>query len=471
MVRSRLLIFALFSIAATAATIPAAPPPAAIGVEGEWPRWRGPFDNGMARGPAPTTWSATENIQWKAEIPGRGHSSPVIWGDKIFVTTAVPTGPAATQPEARQSAQPSAQRGSGRPKAAGKSGRGQARRRGPGGGAGVAEHRFLLLAYDRNTGKKLWEREATRTTPHEGYHRQYGSFASSSPVTDGKIVIAFFGSRGVFAYDLDGQLQWKKTDFPRQRMRLAFGEGIAPTLHQDTLLLTFDDEGDDDFLLALDKSTGEEKWRTGRKEVSNWAAPLVVKHGGEYQVVVAAPTKVRSYRMTSGELIWEAAGLGLNTIPKPISDGEMVWVMSGYRDPNLLAIRLNGAQGDITDSSQVVWTNQRGNSYSASPVLNDGILYFVTDRGMISAFDAKTGEPHYHQQRLPNPYTLKSSPVGADGKLYVSTESGDVVVLKMGTEFEVLAVNTIEDEFFIATPAIADGRIYLRGIHTLYSIE
>ncbi len=410
-------------------------------VDGEWPRWRGPFDNGVARGDAPTNWSDTQNIKWKVEVPGKGHSSPVIWGDKIFLTTAVSSEPV-----------PAAQGG------------------GPGGGAGVAHHKYLVLAYDRNSGKKLWEHQATEGTPHEGYHRQYGSFASHSPVTDGETLIAYFGSRGVYAYDLAGKLLWSK-DLGDMYKRLAFGEGTAPVLHGDTVLINFDDQRDDNFLVALNKKTGDEQWRTERVEISNWAAPLVLEHAGKKQIVVAAPTKVRSYDFETGELIWECAGLGANTIPAPVSDGEMVWVMSGYRDPNLLAIKLAGASGDITGTDQVVWTNERGNSYSSSPVLHDGILYFLTDRGMISAFDAKSGEPFYHQQRLPKVYSFKSSLVGANGKLYMASEQGDIVVLKMGKEYEVLATNTMTDEFFVATPAFAGEEIFLRGKNTLYCIS
>jgi outer membrane protein assembly factor BamB len=422
-------------------------------VDGQWPRWRGPFDNGVARTAAPTNFSATENILWKAEIPGRGHSSPVIWKDRIFVTTAVPTGkPAEPKPE------PPADQAK-----AGKKGRGPMGEDMP-----LLEHRFLVMAFDRATGKKLWEKVATTETPHEGYHNTYGSYASNSPVTDGDTLIAFFGSRGVYAYDLDGNLKWEKS-FGKFTMRLGFGEGTAPVLYKDTVVLNFDSQGDD-FIVALDKNDGKELWRTPREEESTWSAPLAIEYDGRAQVVVPATAKVRSYDMRTGEVIWECAGLGLNTIPAPVFDGEMIYVMSGFRDPNMLAIKLDGAAGDISGSDHVVWTNQRGNSYTPSPVLHDGILYFVTDNGFISAFEARTGEPYYHQQRLPNPYKFKSSPVAAGDYLYLATEEGDVVVLKLGKEYAVESVNKMGDEFFIATPAIAEGKIYLRGLNTLYAI-
>ncbi len=414
---------------------------------GDWSRWRGPYNTGMAIGEAPLRWSATQNIKWTAEIPGRGHSPPVVWGDKIFVTTAVPTG-AASEPDGSDRAP--GRRGSG-----------------GGGGAGI-EHKLLVMAFDKNSGRKLWAHSPLTFTPHEGYHRRYGSFASNSPVTDGERLYAFFGSRGVFAYDLDGNLQWKKDYGVQMRMVLSFGEGIAPALGGNTLVLVFDHEGQS-FISALDARTGKELWRRDRDEISNWAQPLITEFKGRTEVIVAAPTKIRSYDLSTGELIWECAGLGRNTIPAVVRDGDIVFAMSGFRNPNLLAIRLGGA-GDLTGSDHVVWTNQRGNSYTASPVIHDGILYFVTDNGLLSALDAKTGKPYYQQRRLPNPYSIKASPVGAAGKLYIATEQGDVVVVKMGPHYEVLATNTIQDEFFIASPVIVDGDIFLRGRNTLYAI-
>jgi outer membrane protein assembly factor BamB len=410
-----------------------------------WGSWRGPNDDGMAEGDAPAQWSDTENVKWRVEIPGRGHSSPVVWGDRIFVTTAIPVGdaPPPAEPEGE--------------------------RRGGGGAGPLVDHHFDVLCMDRNSGKLLWQKTAAVAKPHEGYHRQYGSFASNSPVTDGEHVFAFFGSRGVYAYDFAGNLKWKKDFGVQMKMHLAFGEGIAAVLEGGTLLLTYDHSGDS-FLVALNKNTGEELWRAARDEISNWAAPLVVEHGGRKQVVVAATKKVRSYDFETGKLIWESAGLGMNTIPAPVQQGDLVYVMSGYRDPNLMAIRL-GRTGDLTGTDAIVWSETRGTSYTPSPVLHDGKLYTLTDRGMLSCFNAATGEPYYHQARLPGPHTFKASPVGAAGKLYLASEEGDVIVVRMGPEFEVIATNTLRDQVFIASPAIVDGEIFLRGQSTLFSIS
>jgi outer membrane protein assembly factor BamB len=402
----------------------------------------------MARGDAPLTWGDNRNIAWKAAIPGRGHSSPVIWGDRIFITTAVPTTPETTQPA------PPRQQALGGAAA---------------GGVGVGrEHRFVVMCLNRQTGKLLWERIVKTATPHEGYHNRYGSFASNSPVTDGKHLYSFFGSRGLYKYDLDGKLVWQK-EFPPMKMRNQFGEGSPTALDGDTLYLKFDQE-EDSYLVAIDKNSGKELWRATRDEVSSWSPALAVTHNGRKQIVVSASNKVRSYDPVTGKLIWEVSGLGSNVIPSPVKVPGMVFVMSGHRDPNLLAIRL-GREGDLTGTDAIAWTNNRGNPYSSSPVLHDNKLYFVTDTGMLSCLNAATGDAYYRQQRLPKPYNFKSSPVGANGKLYLATEDGDVVVVKMGETYEVLATNTLADQMFIATPAIAGGSIYLRGQNTLFCIR
>jgi outer membrane protein assembly factor BamB len=418
---------------------------ALFAADDDWPRWRGPNNDGMARGDAPVEWNDSKNIAWRVAVPGRGHSSPIMWGDKIFLTTAVPTEAAPVQAEPQRSG------------------------RGGGGGTGAGrEHKFVLLCYNRHTGKLLWERVATVATPHEGYHRQYGSFASNSPVTDGQHVYAFFGSRGLYKYDLEGKLIWQK-EFPPMRMRLQFGEGVAAVLDGDILYLKFDQE-QGSYMLALDKRTAKELWRVERDELSSWSPPLVISHNGRKQVVVSATTKVRSYDPATGKIVWECAGLGSNVIPAPVTLQGMVLVMSGHRDPNLLAIRL-GREGDLTGTDAISWTNNRGNAYTGSPVLHDNKLYFVSDNGTISCLNALTGEAYYRQQRLPKPYSFKASPVGANGKLYLATEDGDVVVVKMGETYEVLATNNLTDQMFIATPAIAGGSLYLRGQGTLYCIR
>lgn len=396
-----------------------------------WPQWRGPNNNGVAESAAPTEFSATENVKWRVPIPGHGNSTPIIVGDRIFLTTAVPTG--------------------------------------SGSSGALREYEFVVMALDKSTGKQLWRKTAITTTPHEGHHEQYGSFASNSPVSDGENVFVSFGSRGLYAYDLDGNLKWKKQLSPL-RMRLGFGEGTAPVLDGDSLIVQHDQEGQS-YVLVLDKRTGEEKWRAERNEPSAWAQPLVVEYGGRRQLVTSS-TRVRTYDLETGELIWEAGGLGGNAIPAVVQvSNDTVIALTGWRNANLLAIKLGG-QGDITGNPEYIkWTNQRGNSYTPSPVLHNGILYLLADNGVLSAFDALSGEVHYMQQRLPEFPSFKASPIAAGGNLYTASENGMATVIKLGTEFEVVSANSMGDEMFVSSPVVVDGDLFLRSQDELFAIS
>ena len=425
------ILAALLALTLAAATIRAA----------EWPQWRGPFNTGMAAGDAPLSWDDSRNIRWKLEIPGRGHSTPVVAGELLFLTTAVPTGTVNRPP---------------------------ARSRAGGGANDGAEHRFEVIAVHRRTGTIAWRRTATVATPHEGYHGVYGSFASNSPVTDGSRVFAFFGSRGLYAYDVDGVLLWKKDFGVRMRMDMAFGEGTPLTLHDNRLLLHFD-HLDTGFLVMLDPQTGREIWRTRRSEPYNWAAPYVAQHGGRRQVIVSGLT-VRGYDFDTGAQLWEAAGLGENTVPQPVQHGDLIFAMSGHTVRRLMAIRL-GRTGTLTGTDAIVWSTTRGASYTPSPLLHDNRLYVLTDSGQLSCLNATTGAPLYQQARLPKPYNFKASPVGANGKLYLASEDEDVLVVAMGDDFKLLSVNTLRDQSFIASPVIVGGDIYLRSRTHLFGIS
>jgi outer membrane protein assembly factor BamB len=431
-----------------------------------WPHWRGPAHNGVAVTAAPTVWSDTTNIAWKVEIPGRGHSTPVVWGDRLFLTTAVPTG---RTPEPPAAEPPAPQGGDGR---GGRGGFGRGGRGGPGrggrGGPAVEEHRFEVMALDRLTGKVLWQRVALTAVPHEGYHPQYGSFASNAPTTDGQRVYASFGSRGIYVYDLDGSPVWQKDFGLKMRMFNGFGEGVGPVLDEGRLIVLADHE-DEGFLAMLDAATGKEIWRVARSDGTNWAAPFVAAHNGRKQVVVNSMRKVRGYDYDTGRQIWEVAGLGQNTIPRPVQHQDLVLSMSGFRNPRLMAIRL-GREGDLAGTDAVVWSMDRGLSYTASPALHDGKLYFITDSAMVTAVDVATGQPVYQQVRLPKPYNIKASPVVAGGHLYFATEEGDVVVARLGPSFEIVATNTLTDQSFVASPVVVQGDMYLRSRTHLFRI-
>ena len=409
-----------------------------------WFQWRGPFNTGMAAGDAPLRWSDAGGVTWKVSIPGRGHSTPVVAGNRLFLTTAVPTGRAAAATSRSGSC-------------------------GGGGGADAGlEHRLEVMAIDRASGRTLWQRTATVATPHEGYHRTYGSFASNSPITDGQRVYAFFGSRGLFVYSIDGELLWQKDFGLKLRMDGAFGEGTAPVLHEGRLLVLLD-HLDGGFLAVLDAATGREILRVRRTERYNWAAPFVATHAGRRQIVINGET-TRGYDYDTGEVVWEAAGLGENSVPQMVQHGDLVYAMSGHTIKMLMAIRL-GRRGTLTGTDGLAWSTARGVSYTPSPLLHEGKLYIVSDAGLVSCLDAATGRPFWGPERLPRPYNFKASPVGASDKLYLATEEGDVAVLRLGERFEVLTTNTLADQSFIASPVVVAGSIYLRSRTHLFRID
>ncbi len=412
--------------------------------EKNWPQWRGPQANGVARhGNPPLEWSETKNIRWKIEVPGKGLSSPIVWGDRIFITTAV-----AIEPNAAPAA----------PEA------GEGRRRGI---APSGKHKFVLLALSRRDGKVLWERAAIEALPHEGTHND-GSWASNSAITDGEHVIAHFGSRGIFCYDMQGKLAWQK-DLGDMTTRNGFGEGSSPALHGNTLVVNWDHEGAS-FIVALDKRSGKELWRVNREEITSWSTPLVVTHEGKIQVIVNATNRVRAYDLVNGAVIWECTGMTTNAIPSPVTAEGVVYVTSGFRGSALLAIRLAEAKGDITGSPAVLWKYEQDTPYVPSPLLYGDKIYFLkVNSGILSCLNAKTGEEHYGPQRLEGVTGIYASPVGAAERVYLTSRDGTTLVIKHGPTFEALASNKLEDDID-ASPAIVERELYLRGRKFLYCI-
>ena len=405
-----------------------------------WPQWRGPHASGVSStANPPTEWSETKNVRWKVEIPGRGSSSPVVWGDHLFLLSAVPVGvdgPASHQ--SRSTMQPR------------------------------DVHRFIVLAIDRRTGRVRWERTAQEERPRAPSMKD-GTWASSSAITDGSRVFAFFESSGLYAYNMDGSLLWQK-HFGEKRMFAEVGEsGSTPVLYGDRLVVVWDHQGES-FIVALDARTGAELWRKSRDEVDSWATPLVVTHEGRAQVVTAAEKRLRSYDLETGDIVWESNGLTMNPIPSPVSDGGLLFAMSGFKGNRLSAIRLADAKGDISGGKANAWTLDRDTPYVPSPLLYDGLLYFLkSNAGILSVFDANTGRPHYQAQRLDRIPEVYSSPVAAQGRVYITGRDGTTAVLRHGPTLEVLARNTLDDGFD-ASAALVDGDIYLRGYRYLYDI-
>jgi outer membrane protein assembly factor BamB len=329
------------------------------------------------------------------------------------------------------------------------------------------EQRFVVMALNRRDGSVAWERTAVEAVPHEGTHRD-GTWASASPVTDGAAVYAQFGSQGLFAYSLDGELLWQR-DLGDMSTRNGFGEGASPAVHGDKLIVNWDHEGDS-FIVALDKKTGKTVWQKSRDEITSWSTPLVVEAGERPQVVVAATGKSRAYDLATGEVVWEAAGMTVNVVPTPVYGHGMVYLTSGFRGSALQAVRVAEAKGEVTAGEAVAWTHDRDTPYVPSPLLYGDQLYFLkVNSGILSCLDAKTGKIHFNEQRLEGVRNVYASPVGADGRVYLVGREGTTVVLEHGPEYKVLAQNTL-DEGFDASPAVAGEELYLRGSQHLYCL-
>lgn len=432
---------------------------AATAEAAHWPQWRGPHFNGVAPDAnPPVQWSESKNVKWKSAIPGFGTSTPILWGNQVFILSAIEPGRAAPA-EAPKSDDPPASGGD-RPRGG----------RGGGGGFGIEKpssaSRFLLVAYDRRDGKLLWQQTACEEVPHEGHHKDHG-FASASPVTDGQHVYAYFGSRGLYCYDLDGKLKWSKR-LGKMQTRNSFGEGSSPALSGDSLFILFDHEGED-FIVSLDKRSGKELWRQSRDEPTGWSTPLVVTRGDRTEVLVSATGKIRSYEFATGKVLWECGGMTANCIPSPVAGPELFYFISGFRGSALLAIK-PGGNGDLTGTDAIAWKHGRSTPYVPSPLLYEDKLYFFSgNNAMLSAFDAKTGQPHFEAERLEGIFGMYASPVGAGGRIYIAGRDGKCAVLKHGSKLEVLSLNTLADKFD-ASPAVVEKELFLRGHKSLYCI-
>ncbi len=431
---------------------------AANATAGNWAHWRGPTGNGVAvDAQPPIRWSETENVKWRLAIPGRGSGSPVVWEDRVFVVTAVPTEVVPTEVSGGQAP---ARPGGAVP-------RGQRRRR-AGRAPALAKLQFKVLCVNRQNGELLWERTAAEATPHQGTHSTNG-FASASPCTDGKHLFAHFGSRGLYCYTLDGELKWKRDDLGQMNTRNSFGEGSSPTLAGDKILVPWDHEGQS-YLFALDKRDGSTIWKTARDEPTCWATPLVIESKGKKQVIMNGETCVRAYDLETGSELWRCAGQTSRPAASPAAADGLVFVGSGFRGYFMAAFRPDG-RGDIEGSDHVAWSLDRDTPDIASPLLSQGRLYFYKEKtGVFSCLDAATGKPHYLAQRVPGLSRIYASPVAAGGYLFLTGRSGTTVVLEDGPKFNVVATNSV-GETVDATPAPVDNQLFIRGERHLFCIE
>jgi len=409
-----------------------------------WAQWRGPLATGVApQAQPPVEWSEQKNVRWKIPLPGQGHSSPIVVGDRVYLTAAVPVGE--KLPPVYDTA--------------------------PGAHDGVPvtqRHQFVVLAVNRADGRIAWQKTVREEVPHEGGHNT-GSQASNSPTSDGQRLYAFFGSRGLYCLDLKGAVLWQK-DLGRMQTLHAHGEGSSPVLHGDTLVVCWDHEGAS-FLYAFDKRTGAQRWKVARDEKTSWSTPLIVESEGRAQVVVSATQRVRGYDLATGALLWECAGLTDNVVSSPVFADGLLITGNSYHQQAMLAIRLAGAKGDLTGTAAVVWQLRRMTPYVSSPLLYGDTLYFLRhNQNILVRLDPATGQPRGEPLRLEGIRDfIFASPVGADGRLYVTARDGTTVVLRHDRENATLAVNHLDDSFS-ASPALAGRELYLRGERSLYCL-
>ncbi len=416
--------------------------------ESSWPQWRGPEGDGVSSETGlPTEWGEDKNILWKAPIEGLGHSSPIIWGDRIFLTTAiegevVPGAKAPIHYEAGQEFFHPDSVGADR------------------------KHTFKVLSLDAKTGKLLWEQIAYEGTVYDNRHRR-GSYASMTPTTDGRLVYAYMGSQGVYAYDFDGKQVWK-ADLGGIAS-FGVGLGSSPLLYQNLLILQCDeDTGEKSFIVALDKNTGKEVWREKRAIQASWSTPKLVETDNRTELVTSGNELIISYDPKSGKELWRSEGVKSNAIATPLTGHGLVFVSAGFPDKITQAIRPGGS-GDLTGTSSIVWEYKKGTAYVPSNLLYGDYLYLLSDKGILTCLDAKTGEPVYEGGRVPLPTSFMASPVAYEDKILLVSVDGHGFVIKAGPKHEVLSVNSLDEPVW-ASPAIAGGRIYIRGDKSLYAI-
>jgi outer membrane protein assembly factor BamB len=411
-----------------------------------WHHWRGPLANGTGpNAEPPTTWDAKTNLKWSADLPGKSSATPIVWGDQVFVVTAVKTDREAN-PNDLPKVDAKFERKTDPPR---------------------EYYQFIVYSFDRATGKQRWKNIAAERVPHEGHHETH-SYAAGSPTTDGQRLYVSFGSFGIYCYDLTGRPLWSR-DLGRIISRLGWGEAVTPLVYGDSLLLNWDQEADSK-LICLDPATGKTRWEAPRDEKTSWNTPLVVEHGGTTQVILNGTTRIRSYDLATGKPLWTCPGMTTNAIPSAVTQDEVVYVMSGYKGAAAVAVSLD-ARGEVAPGNGLLWKYGKGTPYVPSPLLSNGRLYFTqANQNLLTVLDAKTGKPLVEQDRLPNVRSFYSSPVAAAGRIYLTGQDGTTLVFKEGDKPELIATNKLDDPID-ASPALAGKQMFLRSHSRVYCIE
>lgn len=403
-----------------------------------WPQWRGPVDNGIAvKGNPPVKFSESENLKWKLPIQGKGHATPIVWGDKIIIETATPADKNEDMESFRSAKSTDL----------------------------VLDYKVILV--DLNSGDIIWEKTVATEKPAESTH-ELGSWASNSPCTDGKLIYAYFGSRGIYCLDFEGNVIWEK-DFGQMEKRMNFGEGASPYLYNDKIFIQWDHEGDS-YLYALNAKNGDELWTKKRDVSTSWSTPLVVEVNGKAQLIACATNSIISYDVNNGDVIWTCAGLTDNVIPNPKYVDGVLYAISGFRGNKGLAIDIAKAKGDITGTDAVLWSLDRDCPYTPDNMILNGRMYYLrANNGELTCVDIKTGEVKYSKARLEGISDLYSSPTGVDDKIYIVSD-GVCLVIKAGDTYELLQSNKLDDDFH-ASPVIVGDKLLLRGFKSLYCFE
>lgn len=414
-----------------------------------WPQFRGPGSRGVAaNADLPDRWSDTENVAWKTDIPGRGWSSPIVWGNRVFLTTAVSSSETAEQKKGYYM---------------GFQGK-------------DTEQQWKVFCLDLSSGKVLWERTMHQGKPFGPVH-QKNSFASETPVTDGQRVYAYFGNVGMFCLDFDGKDLWSKMIEPH-KTHDEWGPAASPVLYKDRLYIINDNE-EQSYILALDKHTGKEVWRVDRDEKSNFATPYVWENPQRTEIITPGSGKTRSYDL-DGKLLWWFTGMSGITIATPFSDQGLLYVSSGFtRDKlrPLYAIRPGGTDDislkeDQTDNSAIAWCDRTGAPYNPTSLLYDGRLYVLYDNGRVSAYNPNTGKLIYEREKLPPGQNFTSSPWACNDRVFFLNEDGVTFVVRAGDQFELLETNKLsDDDMCLATPAITGNRLLIRTASRIYCIH
>lgn len=415
-----------------------------------WSQWRGSDGTGISTETnLPAEWSSSKNIKWKTPLSGSGNSSPIVWGNKVFLTAEIEgdtvSGAQAVKHviDGQEFKHPDA--------------------------VGADRyHTFKVICLDRDTGKLLWEQVAYEGTVFDDRHRK-SSHASPTPATDGKYVFAYFGTEGLYCYDFNGKQIWKAS--PGPIATLGMGTATSPVLFENLVILQCDeDNGEKSFMVAYDKKTGKEIWKTPRQVQASWTTPLIVRTPQRAELITSGNELIISYDPKTGKEWWRTKGHASNAIASPLVGHGMVFISAGFPLKRTLAIKL-GASGELDSlDANIVWRYNKGSAYVPSPILYGDYMYVMTDRGILTCLDAKTGNVIYEGARLPVPATFTASPVAVDGKIMMTSEDGDTFVIKAGPQHEVLATNSIEELVF-ASPAISNGMIFIRGEKHLYCIS